>query len=326
MSTSITENYELPEKWDTETLIVFLKEQALNLNDDDFNILRKEKIIGQDFLDMAKEDFQSYGFPLGSALDLALEVKALKDHKKRSFSSYRSLKEVLVKYEISWDSITSVTQFQPEIHSLEDNDEELLQCVKEIKRRLANMGTVVDTNEAMRNSYIEAILHTALHLIRKTTSHDLSLSPQIEVVGEGRVDWTIKEFEDLLCITEGKQNLVAVGLAQNLIKLESSYQTNKRKKKADDSFYDYLYGIVTTATDWHFIFYTPEGVFSTSQTEYHISLTKSAIQDVSELRKGVKKAIEVIVGILKDRIMVEKEPEAKKRRIAKIKSEHYSFL
>ena len=81
------------------------------------------------------------------------------------------------------------------------------------------------------------------------------------------------------------------------------------------------YSYVITATDWHFVLYTPEGVFSTSQTEYHISLTKSAIQDDSELRKGVKKVVEVIVGILKDRVMVEKEPEAKKRRIAKIKSD-----
>ncbi len=111
------------------------------------------------------------------------------------------------------------------------------------------MGTVADSNEAMRSSYIEAILHAALHLIRKNTSHDLSLAPQIEIVGEdstGRVDWAIKELEDLLAITEGKQNQIAIGLAQNLIQLESSYQTNKRKRKADEAFYDYLYGIVTT--------------------------------------------------------------------------------
>jgi len=76
------------------------------------------------------------------------------------------------------------------------------------------------------------------------------------------------------------------------------------------------------ATDWHFILYTPEGVFSTSQTVYNIELSKASIEDDSDLRKGVKKVLQVIVGILKDRVRVEKEPEAKKRRIAKIKSDH----
>jgi len=75
------------------------------------------------------------------------------------------------------------------------------------------------------------------------------------------------------------------------------------------------------ATDWHFILYTPEGVFSTSQTVYSIELSKASIKDDSDLRKGVKKVLQVIVGILKDRVMVEKEPEAKRIRIAEIKSD-----
>ncbi|GET63761.1 hypothetical protein GLOIN_2v1587390 [Rhizophagus irregularis DAOM 181602=DAOM 197198] len=37
----------LVENWDTETLIVFLKEQNLKLDDDDLGILRKQKIDGQ---------------------------------------------------------------------------------------------------------------------------------------------------------------------------------------------------------------------------------------------------------------------------------------
>ena len=39
-------------------------------------------------------------------------------------------------------------------------------------------------------------------------------------------------------------------------KLESSYETNKKKgKRADDDDFDYLYGIVTLARGWHFLLY-----------------------------------------------------------------------
>ena len=263
---------EVVRKFSTEELIEFLREQEdLELTDAHFEILRNEEITGRTFLKTTKNEFRSLGLTFGPASALVEFVKEIKKKKLRAYSSYRSLKEVLQRHDINGDSITNVPQFRPgilynavviffsklshfslfciEIHILEDDDEELLQCIKEIKRRLANMGTVADSNEAMRSSYIEVILHTALHIIRKLIPHDLSLCPQFEVVGEdstGRVDWAIKELEDLLAITEGKQNLVAIGIAQNLIQLESSYQTNKKKRKADDAFYDYLYGIVTT--------------------------------------------------------------------------------
>ena len=66
-----------------------------------------------------------------------------------------------------------------------------------------------------------------------------------------------QDAENLICITEDKpQRNVIEGFAQNIVQLESSYETNKRKRKRDDGDdFDYLYGIVTTARDWHF--YTP---------------------------------------------------------------------
>jgi hypothetical protein len=45
---------------------------------------------------------------------------------------------------------------------------------------------------------------------------------------------------------------IAMGFAQNVMQCECAYQTNKRKRKADTAFgedYDYLYGIITTATE-----------------------------------------------------------------------------
>src|SRR5271166_2488672 len=99
MSTSTAEHDSyLVENWDTETLIDFLKEQNLKLDDKKhYDILRKEEIIGLSFLDLNEEKFRSVGFALGPATLLAKEAKTLKEKPKRSFFSYRSLKEVLTK-------------------------------------------------------------------------------------------------------------------------------------------------------------------------------------------------------------------------------------
>ena len=93
---------------------------------------------------------------------------------------------------------------------------------------------------------------------------------------------------------------------------------NKKKRKVDEAFdpnYDYVYGIVSTGTDWYFILHSTEGIYSTSRTEYRISLTEDALKDDTELRKNVKRVLEVIVGLLKDRVDVEKEPAMKKQRV-----------
>jgi hypothetical protein len=62
-----------------------------------------------------------------------------------------------------------------------------------------------------------------------------------------------QEAENLICVTEDKpQRNIVEGFAQ---KLESSFQTNNRKRKREeDDDFNYLYGIVTTAQDWHFYF------------------------------------------------------------------------
>jgi hypothetical protein len=114
MSTSTAEHDSyLVENWDTETLIDFLKEQNLKLDDDDLGILRKEKIDGPSFLDMTEEKFMKAGLKMGPAMKLAKEVQTLKEKPKRAFSSYRSLKEVLAKYGIDGNGIGTIRQFPP---------------------------------------------------------------------------------------------------------------------------------------------------------------------------------------------------------------------
>jgi len=143
-----------------------------------------------------------------------------------------------------------------ETYPIDEEDESLRHCILDIVVKLTNMGTVADSNEAMRREYISAILHASVRIARKVTGKEIKIRPEQEIVGEessGRADYGITDIEDLLCVAEGKQNLPAIGFAQNLVQLESSCQTNlknQKKRKVSDAFgesdYEYLYGIVST--------------------------------------------------------------------------------
>ena len=108
--------------------------------------------------------------------------------------------------------------------------------MNDIKRKLRNLGTLIpDSNEAMRNEYISAILHAAIHIARRETDKEISLLPQLQIVGDencGCVDYAIISLEELICITESKQYLVNIGFVQNVIQCESTLQTNRKKHKA----------------------------------------------------------------------------------------------
>ena len=171
------------------------------------------------------------------------------------------------------------------------------------------MGTILaDSNEAMRCEYISAILHASLYIVKRITKKELTLAPQLEVVGEestGRVDYAIKALEELLCITEGKLHQVVMGFAQNLVQCESELQVNKnkRKRKSGEAFgddYDYVYGIVTTATEWYFILFASDGISFTRKILLIYALPsppwKKVLEEDKELRKNVKRVMEVIVG------------------------------
>ena len=128
-----------------------------------------------------------------------------------------------------------------------------------------------------------------------------------------------QEAEDLICITEDKQHKVPVGIAQNIKQLKSACETNKRKRKRGDDDFDYLYGIVTTGRDWHFLLYSPRKISKASDTAYSIEFTKKALDPNSEeyqsLCKSVRKVLGIIVGLLKDRACAEEEPERKRVKI-----------
>src|SRR4051794_40134093 len=131
-----------------------------------------------------------------------------------------------------------------------------------------------------------------------------------------------QKAENLICVTENKpeRNLIE-GLAQNIKQLESSCQTNMRKRKReDDDDFDYLYGVVTTARDWHFLLYTPGKISQGGKLPFSIEFSEDALDKESEeyqtLRNGVKKVLGVVVGLLKDRACAEDDsPSKKKARI-----------
>jgi hypothetical protein len=85
----------------------------VELSETAIKILEKGEVNGRAFLKTSKEEFQGLGLGFGPAKNLADFAKECKDKKKRAFSSYRSLKEVLTKYGIDGNGIGTIRQFPP---------------------------------------------------------------------------------------------------------------------------------------------------------------------------------------------------------------------
>ncbi|CAG8565877.1 12864_t:CDS:2 [Ambispora leptoticha] len=227
MSISTTEHDAyLVENWDTETLVLYLQEQGLKLDDEDFAIIRKEKIDGQVFLDMTEEKFRSYGLAGGPAMKLAKEAKSLKTMPKRSFSSYHSLKEVLTKYGMESEGIEAIPLFTLPTYEIQDSDPNFKHCMAEILVRLKNYGPLhEDCLEAMRNEYVVAILHSALNITRKDTEKEFSMRSQQEVIGEessGRVDYAIKVGISPGEISKGSKMPLSIGFTDDALEKDSN--------------------------------------------------------------------------------------------------------
>ncbi|CAG8614303.1 7225_t:CDS:2 [Funneliformis caledonium] len=142
-------------KYDTGALISFLQERDLGLDLDDENIIRKKEITGQDFFDLTQEELEKWGMPGGPAKRLVKFAKECKDKKLRAFSTYRSLKEVLEKYDLASEGTEIIPLFTPRIHEIPDENKHLELCMADIKLRLKSYGTLVMTSlESMRNEYV----------------------------------------------------------------------------------------------------------------------------------------------------------------------------
>src|SRR5438552_1912206 len=119
-------------KYDTAKLIEYLQGQKnLELSETAIKILGKEELNGGDFFDMTEEEYMQDGLARGPAKRLVKFAKECKDKKLRSFSSYKTkkeLSEVLRKYGIDTNDIRKIPPFVPEPVKIDDEDEELEQC------------------------------------------------------------------------------------------------------------------------------------------------------------------------------------------------------
>jgi hypothetical protein len=184
-------------KYRMKALIDFLcEEEDLELEEEDLEIIRKQRVNGRDFLKVTEEKLRSYGMAGGPASRIADFAKECKEKKLRAFSSYKSLKEVLARYGIGSNSTDTIPIFSLQTHEISDNNKHFEHCMTEILVRLKNYGSlVVDSLEAMRNEYVVAILHAAINITRDSTGEELSMRPEYEVIGDestGRVDFAIR--------------------------------------------------------------------------------------------------------------------------------------
>ena len=143
-------------------------------------------MAGGDLFDLTEEKFRSVGLGLGPASRLVKFAKDCKDKQLRAFSSYRSLKEVLVKYDLVSEGTEVIPLFTPQIHEIRDDNKHLELCMADIKLRLKSYGTLVITSlESMRNEYVSTILHTALSIAEDITKKKFSTRPEYEIIGDG---------------------------------------------------------------------------------------------------------------------------------------------
>jgi hypothetical protein len=109
MSTSTTQLLVTNNTWNTESLIIYLKEQNFKLDENDFAILRNEKNCCSLLSRNDQRRFQKMWFEVRYLTTLLVkEVKFFKEKPKLPSSSYLSLEEMLEKYDIRSDSITSI--------------------------------------------------------------------------------------------------------------------------------------------------------------------------------------------------------------------------
>ncbi|GES89970.1 hypothetical protein GLOIN_2v1780729 [Rhizophagus clarus] len=103
------------------------------------------------------------------------------------------------------------------------------------------------------------------------------------------VDYAIISLEELICITERWVTGYCFGN------------------------YEYLYGVITIASEWYFLSYSLEKISCTFKNPIILKFSKTVITDSkeeSELR-NVKQVLEIIVGLLKDRLENESFKEQK---------------
>ena len=98
------------------------KEEDLELDDDDINIIKKRKIASRDFLKMTEKKFMQDGLKRGPTSRLADFAKELGKRKLKAFSSYKSLREVLIRYGLESEGTDKIPLFSLQTYEIKDSD------------------------------------------------------------------------------------------------------------------------------------------------------------------------------------------------------------
>ncbi|RHZ46110.1 hypothetical protein Glove_634g23 [Diversispora epigaea] len=103
------------EKWERDELLNYLQsvKNELKLDDDDIDIIEKQKVVGSDFLDLSEDELGKWGMSGGPAKRILKHVQKF-PKKLKSFSAYRTnadIKDVLDKYRTN--DIRNLSRFKP---------------------------------------------------------------------------------------------------------------------------------------------------------------------------------------------------------------------
>ncbi|PKY44499.1 hypothetical protein RhiirA4_419098 [Rhizophagus irregularis] len=116
-------------------------------------------------------------------------------------------------------------------------------------------------------------------LVGDVTKKEFSMRPEFEIIGEessGRADYAIKI-----------QRSILKGYAQNIKRLESSHEMNKKRKR-DDNDFKYLYRIITS----------PGKISQTSEVPLTIEFNKKALDKGSEEHQTLCNGVKKILGAI----------------------------
>ncbi|CAG8646022.1 1258_t:CDS:2 [Acaulospora morrowiae] len=160
-------------------------EEDLGLSETALEILENEEVNGRAFLNITEEKLRSYGMKGGPASNIAVFAKECKEKKRRAFSTYRILKEMLARYGIDSNGTDTIPIFSLQTHEIQEEDKYFEHCVENILFRMKHYGSlVVDSLESMHNEYVSTILHTSLHIAEDLTRKEFTMRPEYEIIGE----------------------------------------------------------------------------------------------------------------------------------------------
>ncbi|CAG8500355.1 3500_t:CDS:2, partial [Ambispora gerdemannii] len=213
-------------KWKRTDVIENLQ-KSVELDEDDIEILKKEKISGSDFLLLTKKDLKEFGLKSGPATRIAEFVKAINGDEKASDNikilEFESLREQLKK---------STYEFTVVVHPSRKKG---LEWTANLENVTIDQFKEEDASlVCQQHSQVQGVLGNKLQSVQRNNLSDEYGHGNSS--GHGPVNYAIDRFFKLLRkigrtvgVTELKREDFRQGVAQNIVQMESSLVNRKRK-------------------------------------------------------------------------------------------------